>query len=331
MIPTIFVPNEVRGGEPLPPNFTAEAIKHLHKSGIVVLANAVPTTDLDALYAELAPKAASLAKAPGQQHFNFGRHTGNVSQGPPLDDTSLLFRDVWANPVVVSVLAAALGPEPVLQRVCGNTALQAAVTGGQPVHSDIDFAHPNFPFSYVVNVPLVDMTESNGATEVWVGSHNATSFGDQVHGPLLGPDQRSQELPARAILPQLIERRCALSPPVRACTQKGSLIIRDLRLWHAGRPNLTPNPRVMLAFVWQAAWWCGRGRIRLPHASRPIFDVWKKEAVVPFRIAARWVDEAVEPQVNGQADVESSLESSDNELMRMFAGEYRVPSLVSKL
>jgi ectoine hydroxylase-related dioxygenase (phytanoyl-CoA dioxygenase family) len=29
--------------------------------------------------------------------------------------------------------------------------------------------------------------------------------------------------------------------------KKGSIIIRDLRLWHGGKPNLSEDPRVMLA------------------------------------------------------------------------------------
>jgi ectoine hydroxylase-related dioxygenase (phytanoyl-CoA dioxygenase family) len=36
-------------------------------------------------------------------------------------------------------------------------------------------------------------------------------------------------------------------PPCQPVVPKGSLVIRDLRLWHAGVGNQTEIPRVMLA------------------------------------------------------------------------------------
>jgi ectoine hydroxylase-related dioxygenase (phytanoyl-CoA dioxygenase family) len=110
----------------------------------------------------------------------------------------------------------------------------------QPVHADADFAHPSHPFALVVNVPLVTMTPANGSTEVWLGTHRDTGIQDQegLHG----------ERASGRIRESLLEQRREVSPPVQPVVPKGSCIIRDLRLWHAGMPNLSRDSiRVMLA------------------------------------------------------------------------------------
>ncbi|KAL7783808.1 hypothetical protein V8C37DRAFT_396805 [Trichoderma ceciliae] len=313
LVPSIRIPDDVCKSGTYSPALIGEALSHLHQSGIVVLQHAVNVAHLDALNEILAPEASVLAGQP-KQHFNFGVHTGNINQGPPLLE-ALLFRDVWANHAVIAILAAILGPNPVMHYAQGNTALKAGPEARQPVHSDIEFSHPAFPFSFVVNIPLVDMTVENGAMEVWLGTH-ATSIRDQV----LKTNQ-VEGLPVRAILPALLQSRCGISPPVRACVPKGSIIIRDLRLWHAGMPNLTENPRVMLAFVWQAAWWKGRGVVRLPLALRDIIEEWERgedaSNPVTFRVAAEWLENSTSSQKNG--DVDTSLSSSDAAVLGAFS------------
>ncbi|KAF3170107.1 hypothetical protein EYR41_001866 [Orbilia oligospora] len=220
-----------------------------------------------------------------------------------------MFPDIWANQFVMPTLATMLGPEPVLQYASGNTALQTPSNARQPVHSDIDFPHPSFPFSMVVNIPLVDMTIENGALEVWPGTH-LTAFEDQI----LEPGQ-SGELPVRAIIPELLQLRKAVCPPVRVVVPKGSIIIRDLRLWHAGCPNFTPNPRVMLAFIWQAAWWCGRGWFELPIRLRSLLSTWEN-GIIKFRVAARWVEQ--KRAYRRQEIEESNLGSLDATVSGLF-------------
>lgn len=110
----------------------------------------------------------------------------------------------------------------------------------QPTHSDADFAHPNHPFALVVNVPLIAMTPENGSTEVWLGSHNGTGVHHQegAHG----------ERASGRIQLDLLEARRKISPPIQPIIPKGSIIVRDLRLWHGGMPNNSDDIRVMLAF-----------------------------------------------------------------------------------
>jgi ectoine hydroxylase-related dioxygenase (phytanoyl-CoA dioxygenase family) len=109
----------------------------------------------------------------------------------------------------------------------------------QPVHSDADFAHPSHPFAHVINVPLITMTPENGSTEVWLGTHSDT-------GIYVQEGEHGERASGRIKLDELEKRRLD-RPPCQPVVPKGSLVVRDLRLWHAGVGNQTEDPRVMLA------------------------------------------------------------------------------------
>ena len=267
-IHTIHVPESVRLAGQATPELIAESVAFLHKDGIIVLENAIDPAHLDTLNSVLAPEALEIARYP-DHHFNFGQQTRNMDQAPP-PTKALMFKDVWCNSFVASVLAATLGPKPVVHYANGNTALKADPTGRQPVHSDCEWRHPvYFPFAYVININLVDVGPENGGTEVWPGSHHVSSHSDHVK-----PEDHEEQL---VIEERFVEERRKHSPPIQACTRKGSIIIRDLRLWHAGRPNLTEEPRVMLAFVAQPAWFQARSKIYLPEDVRDLVESWGDE------------------------------------------------------
>lgn len=83
------------------------------------------------------------------------------------------------------------------------------------------------------------MTPENGSTEIWVGTHSNTTIADQEgeHG-----DRASGR-----IKKDMLEKRRKERGPSQPVVKKGSVIVRDLRLWHGGKPNLGNVPRVMLA------------------------------------------------------------------------------------
>ena len=83
------------------------------------------------------------------------------------------------------------------------------------------------------------MKPENGSTEVWLGTHIETNIVDQegAHG----------ERASGRIKQALLEQRKSICPPLQPTIPKGSLIVRDLRLWHAGMPNCSDEIRVMLA------------------------------------------------------------------------------------
>ena len=147
------------------------------------------------------------------------------------------------DPLASHITSTVLGPRPKMTFCSGNTAMPptAEVKGQrQPVHSDADFRHPSHPFALVVNVGLISMKPENGSTELWLGTHNDTNIDDQqgAHG----------ERASGRIKLALLEQRRKISPPIQGVIPKGSIIVRDLRLWHAGMPNYSDEIRVMLAF-----------------------------------------------------------------------------------
>lgn len=154
------------------------------------------------------------------------------------------------NVIATQVTTSILGPKPRLSFVSGNTALPPTNDSppqSQPVHSDADFDHPECPFALVVNVPLVDMAEKNGSTEVWLGSH--------VDASVASEEGKHGERASGKIRETCLKERRVLRPPSQPMVKKGSVIIRDLRLWHAGKPNFTDEIRVMLAMIHFAPWY----------------------------------------------------------------------------
>ncbi|RMY78172.1 hypothetical protein D0862_13423 [Hortaea werneckii] len=127
-----------------------------------------------------------------------------MDQAPPTA-LHLMFEDVWANRIAVSILQSLLGPDLMCHYANGNTALKAE--GRQPVHSDIDKPHPLYPFAYAINIPLSDMNVENGSTELWPGSHRESNI-DQHVTPI------DDEF-GLAIKPALVEQRRRTSPPVQ--------------------------------------------------------------------------------------------------------------------
>lgn len=150
----------------------------------------------------------------------------------------------------------------------------------QPVHADADFAHPAHPFALVVNVPLVTMTPENGSTEIWLGTHNNDLYSQEgAHG----------ERASGRIKKYLLEARQAVIPPAQPVVKKGSLVIRDLRLWHAGMPNSTEEIRIMLAMIHFAPWYRNPMRLRLGEDVRPILEHAERESKLGLEAPVDWI------------------------------------------
>ncbi|EUC41860.1 hypothetical protein COCMIDRAFT_105064 [Bipolaris oryzae ATCC 44560] len=222
------------------------AIRALARDGLVVLEDMVDHAVLDRLNKKMVQDAYEL-QARKDSPFNYNK--GNIQQDPPMTE-EWFSNEIYINPIVTQVTSTKLGPKPSLRFMSGNTALPPTETSppaSQPTHNDADFDHPSIPFALVINVPLVTMTPENGSTEVWLGTHNDTTIADQEgeHG-----DRASGR-----IKKHLLDARRQVRPPSQPIVKKGSIIIRDLRLWHGGKPNLTTDPRVMLAMIHFAPWY----------------------------------------------------------------------------
>ena len=232
------------------------ASRALREDGIVVLNDIIDSAHVAVLRDKmLEDLPAYLARTDAPFNFN----TGNVQQEPP-PFAPYLFRDVLLNDCVIAVTHALLGDGLHNGFYSGNTAV-AGSGQRQPVHADsgqlwphLDVAHP--PYGLVVNVPVVDMSPENGSTEVWLGTHQDTTVYVQ-HGDI-------------KLDPQAVEARRAVRPPLQPTVRAGSVVIRDLRLWHAGMPNLTDTPRPMIAMIHWVSWWHS-DRVQFPLSEEAFF------------------------------------------------------------
>lgn len=212
----------------------------LRSDGIVALEDIVDLDHLRVIRDRTLKDVEAFVEAAGAK-FNWNR--GNIQQEPP-PFPPFLFRDILANDIVIQVTRSILGKNLFNGFYSGNTALPGE--SRQPVHADLGQLWPNQAtahpaYGLVINVPLVDVSPENGSTEIWPGTHLDTSVVFQ--------DGDIEVAPAR------VEQRRATTPPFQPTVRQGSVIIRDLRLWHAGMPNRTSAPRPMLAMIHYVNWW----------------------------------------------------------------------------
>ncbi|KAK6434701.1 hypothetical protein LTR95_009115 [Oleoguttula sp. CCFEE 5521] len=242
-----------------------------HRDGFVVLENAIPDALTDKLYDRIvADTGIYIGKA--FQQWNQGEATKNVSVVPPLSKDWLM-RDFYANVHMIRMIEYLLGPQPELRFLNSNVALPGS-TGRQAVHSDVNHAFPPIPFGIVVNTYLQDSGPENGVTEIWCGSHDAYAR-----------DEQQVQKESGWIRKDFIQAQANVRAPVQPRVRKGSMLFRDLRLWHAGMPNRGEKARVMLAIDYFAAWYKCPMRLKLPLSAKSEVESWGIST-----IGIEWVD-----------------------------------------
>jgi ectoine hydroxylase-related dioxygenase (phytanoyl-CoA dioxygenase family) len=149
-----------------------------------------------------------------------------------------------------------LGANPSWGFVTGNNALPNTNGLRQPVHKDTTFFHPQCPFYVIANIPLCPFNKTTGSTEFWLGSHQSTVGSDQV---MATPASKVANAKLRVgepecnILPGILEDRRKIRPPIQPVCEKGDIMLRDLRTWHAGMPNESDDYRIMLALGYKVS------------------------------------------------------------------------------
>jgi Phytanoyl-CoA dioxygenase (PhyH) len=234
------------------------AVAALRTDGLVLLNDVVDPGHLDVLHERILADLDDLRARPDAP-YNW--NTGNVQQNPP-PFPPYLFADVLLNPYVIAVTSAVLGAGVKNVMYGGNTALPSE--DRQPVHCDVghlwpveSLEGPHPPAQLVVNLPTVDVSPDNGATEIWPGTHRELGVG-------IGDDVK--------IRPDLLEQRRAVAPPFQPTFRRGSVLIRDIRLWHAGMPNRTREPRPMIAMIHASAWLETGTPLVFPAGTESFFD-----------------------------------------------------------
>ena len=254
-----------RASGTLSPERLAHALRCFHDAGLVVLeglldpawiadVRAAYDRALDAHMATVGGLAGVQQTPTEKNHLSF-----YPPLVPPFSDPRLI-----ADPLAVQVMEALLGQGVQCSFYHSNTSYPGS--GAQNVHrddghlfgADVPFALP--AASLALNVPLCDFSEANGSTEIWPGTHLIVDA-DPADGG------------------RLTERALAL-PSVRTNLPAGSLVLRDLRMWHRGMPNTTDAARTMLALIYRRSWLSGHTTLDIPQAT---WDAWPDRARQLFR------------------------------------------------
>ncbi|KAH8900012.1 phytanoyl-CoA dioxygenase [Thozetella sp. PMI_491] len=251
------------------------AVRHLHQDGLVVIEDVVPIEHLDNLNSKMVEDALALQAKGEKGPFNFNQ--GNLQQdAPPV--AQYFYPSIFTNPIATQVTSAVLGPKPNWTFCSANSAmppLPGASPQRQPVHSDAGFDHPSHPFAFVVNIPLITMTPHNGSTELWLGTH---TFGVGEH----------EGARAGRIKEHVLAEQRKTRGPSQPTVKKGSIVIRDLRLWHAGMPNPSDEVRIMLAMIHFAPWYRNQMRLELGEDIRPVLDELDRQGALGLEVPVDW-------------------------------------------
>ena len=234
----------------------AMAVRAVREEGFVVLHNAIDPAHIAMLRERMLADAAKIA-ALDQVPYQF--KTGHLQQDPP-PFPPYLFRDVLVNAFAIDVTHALLGDGVKNAFYSGNCCLPN--DNRQPLHGDIGHlwnglqkAHP--AHALVLNVPVVDMTAENGSTELWPGTHLNTTH-TMSNGDIKIPDE-------------VIESVRAQVQPLQPSVPAGSLLVRDMRLWHCGMPNYTKTARPMIAMIHWPHWYRTNKKMRFSKGSESLF------------------------------------------------------------
>ena len=258
----------------LKPEHLQQAVAALRDDGFVVLHRAIDPAHIEVLRERmLADVEPILALADIPYQFN----SGHLQQDPP-PFPPYLFRDVLVNDLVVEVTQAALGAGVKNAFYSGNTCLPN--TTQQPLHVDAGQLWPNLKvatpaYGVVVNVPVVDATPANGSTELWPGTHLDTTRA-------INDDTRAINDSDIKLPPAVERRRHAECNPLQPIVPAGSVLLRDIRLWHRGMPNCTDQPRPMIAMIHWVRWWHARKPLLFPKGTEDLFADSALETVAEF-------------------------------------------------
>lgn len=224
----VVVSEAERVAEQLSVSNLETAVRAVRDSGCVVLDDAVERDHLTQLRKVMTDNSRWLLRgaaiAPSLFWSANGARAGHLQQSIPRGG-ELVFRDVVCNPLANQVTSALLGRDAFFDFPTYNCNVNCPGSVDQAVH--FDTAPPG---TLAVNIALRDVTEADGAIELWLGTH--VDPGESFTVP-----------------EDVLQRRRAVMEPIRGTTRLGSLMIRDLALWHRGRANPSQDLRHMIAIL----------------------------------------------------------------------------------
>ena len=204
------------------PKHIYDAVDIFFKEGVVIIQNAIPTHLLDKVNEQMDRDYEKLSKSKGRMHFS-GRYEsgvpapegGNLSQSQPFTLEHFL-PEIYGNVHAGEVIADILGPRPEVHYMRANSLLPTKEK--QLVHVDLRFRFAPHPAVIALNIPLVDAGPGTGSTQLWLGTQNNTTDAFIAFGK-------------QDIHPDRLAERMKVRPPIQPTVPKGSIVIRDLRIW----------------------------------------------------------------------------------------------------
>lgn len=181
--------------------------------------------------------------------------------------------EVICNPIATSVIDQLLGRWNHVNYFASDTPMPGS--DYQNAHCDImplfpELAVPLPVFSLVLNIPLVDVTEENGPLEVWPG-------GTHQNG-----DRANHDTLDNSVNPHLhIVRAAEHMYSEKVLMSAGSIVIRDIRMWHRGTPNRSDYRRTNLAMIYNRSWYGAGSSIQIPQET---YDKLPAKAQELFRM-----------------------------------------------
>jgi len=217
----------------------SQAVNAVCKFGFVILSNVVEHDHLDAIRERMTVDSQKLISAGKWGGAGYVR--GHFQQGPP-PFAPYLFQDIVSNHFAIQVTHAILGDGLYNCFYSSNT--NTPKSDIQPLHLDshhlwgnLSVAHP--ASSLAINIPLIELNEGNGSTEIWPCSHLVP----------INPSHISEIHRPGYISEDLATKQRSVVPPIRANIPKGGILIRDMRMWHRGVPNNSTEIRHMIAMI----------------------------------------------------------------------------------
>jgi len=203
------------------------AVQQFKANGYVLFEKVLPPDLVSTLHVEfMQVLTAHIAQT--EQNRGVNRYQMHLPFTEPFIDPRVI-----TNPFALPVIDAILGDDCICQYFASDTPLPGS--DYQQVHAD---THPLFPetglavptYNIGFNIPLVDFRTDNGPIEIWPGGTHLTPSG--VNMTELAPLMHSAEV---------------LMPA-------GSLLIRDMRMWHRGTPNRSDEVRPNMALLYAQFW-----------------------------------------------------------------------------
>jgi len=202
------------------------AVQSLSQTGAVILENVVPLHYLLQIRDWLA-NVPMLSPCHPHVHANGHMHT------EPPTSAGYVWPAMLANKTIIDVVHTYIGAKLRMNYYGMNVNMPGSTH--QPAHVDFCSSSASTAREVVINLPLVDTSAANGATELWLGTHRAPL---NASGPLC-------KVPTEMLCEWNRE-------PVQPTVSMGSALIRDIGLWHRGTPNHSERSRPMLALIYSA-------------------------------------------------------------------------------